>query len=82
MDMLNHIASYWNEFLLAGVGFLILCLITMSIGAFLIYVGHKIIGTVVALMGTLFGVATKYALIVGIALSVIKIVLKMLVGIG
>lgn len=82
MEMLNNIASYWNEFLIEGVGFFVLCVISIAISGFLISLGHKIAGTIIALMGTLFATMTRYALIIGVILGVIKIVLKILVGIG
>lgn len=79
MELLNSIASYWNEFLLAGAGFFTLCLISLAIGGLLINFKHHIIGTIVALIGTIFGIATRYALIIGIVLGTIKLFLKWLV---
>lgn len=81
MEMLSSITSHWNDFFIAGVGFFVLCVINIAMGAFLINIGHKIAGTIVALIGTLFAAVTRYAFIIGIVLGVIKIVLK-LVGIG
>lgn len=76
MELITTLAQYWNEFLLAGLGFLVIGLINLGISMWLIASDHNILGMSVGLISSIFCLATRCSIAIGIVLGIIKLVLN------